>query len=124
MKVKNGMIHAGKYAFPSHSTSAAPVSVWSGGCRSLGSSSGYSVRKNRSDFRTSWPMGELHDEGVEPGSGWAVGRDVERGAALRTYAAGALVGGALFFGLLIAVPDGGEPSVQVPHSTTTVISGR
>ncbi|MEZ2121142.1 hypothetical protein [Corynebacterium sp. CCM 9203] len=69
-------------------------------------------------------MGELDDEGVEPGSGWAVGRDVERGAALRTYAAGALVGGALFFGLLIAVPDGGEPSVQVPHSTTTVISGR
>lgn len=125
MTITNNNVSALQDNFRPRAAVVPAASVWNGHCRPVSPVGGTGVRKMGSVCRTPGPIppgsGHAHVED----SDWATGRHARRGAALRTYIAGALIGGALFAGFFIAAPSDDAPVGQgVNHTMSSVALSR
>ncbi|MBV7293288.1 hypothetical protein [Corynebacterium sp. TAE3-ERU16] len=122
MTITNNNVSALQDGFRRHAAVVPAASVWNGHCRPVSPGGGAGVRKMGAVCRTPGPISPGSGHARVEDSDWATGRHARRGAALRTYVAGALIGGALFAGFFIAAPADDAPVGQGENYTTSSVA--
>ena len=102
-----------------HAAVVPAASVWNGRCRPTFPDGGHGVRKIGSGYRTPGPISPARGGVSGADTHRDTGREAGRGAALRTYATGILIGGALFAGFFIATPSEDAVVGQDVYSTAS-----